>query len=314
MTALDAKGVSKRFGDTVAVDAVELTVQAGEIRGLLGPNGAGKTTLMRMLMGLVTPDKGSIELLGRSLHVGGGLEEVAGFVEMPCFYPYLSGRANLEVLAQLDGDDSAGRIDDALARVGLIERSSERVSGYSTGMRQRLGIASALIRAPRLLMLDEPTSGLDPAGARQVGALIQELASGGVAILLSSHQIGEVEQICHTFTVLTRGRVVWSGTAEQLRAEAPPSAFCLHTTDDTRALSLAESSSGLEAVRISERELRVIAAQEAVDQFVLELAREDVAVRLLEMSVSPLEAMFFWLTDERVREREAPATPSRQAR
>ena len=170
----------------------------GEVRGLLGPNGAGKTTLLRMLFGLVRPDAGSIELLGRPLVAPGAaaLEGVGGFVEEPSFYPYLSGRANLRLLAKLDGAGEDVSIDEALERVGLTRRGGDRVGGYSTGMRQRLGIAAALLRSPRLLLLDEPTSGLDPAGARAVAALVRELSADGVAVLLSSHQIGELEKVC----------------------------------------------------------------------------------------------------------------------
>ena len=144
----------------------------GEVRGLLGPNGAGKTTLLRMLFGLVAPDAGSIELFGTPLQSSDRvrLDGVAGFVEDPSFYPYLSGRANLELLAELDGGGARPQIEDALERVGLAGRARDRVSGYSSGMRQRLGIAAALLREPRLLLLDEPTSGLDPAGRRETSA------------------------------------------------------------------------------------------------------------------------------------------------
>src|ERR1700722_409134 len=190
MTALETREVSKRFGDTCAVDSVDLTVERGEVRGLLGPNGAGKTTLLRMLLGLIRPDAGEIELLGQPLEGSGSvaLHGVGGFVEDPAFYPYLSGRVNLRLLARLDGNGGSGRsggsrgldgsdrgleatIDEALTRVGLGQRGDDRVGGYSTGMRQRLGIAAALLRSPRLLLLDEPTSGLDPAGARAIATL-----------------------------------------------------------------------------------------------------------------------------------------------
>ena len=236
--AVRASGLVKRFERMIAVDHVDIEVQPGEVRGLLGPNGAGKTTLLRMLFGLVAPDAGSVILCGRPLRVTDrlALAGVAGFVEDPSFYPYLSGRANLELLAELDGGDARQRIDDALARVDLLGRAGDRVSVYSSGMRQRLGIATALLRDPRLLLLDEPTSGLDPAGAREVGALLRELSSQGVAVLLSSHLIGEIESICDCYSVLAHGRVVWSGTAAQLRAQAPASAYVLsHQRRRTRA-------------------------------------------------------------------------------
>ncbi len=244
--AVRANGLTKRYDSTIAVDHVDLEVRAGEVRGLLGPNGAGKTTLLRMLFGLVAPDAGSIELFGRPLHGPDrlSLDGVAGFVEDPSFYPYLSGRANLELLAELDGTGARQRIDAALERVDLLDRARDRVGGYSSGMRQRLGIAAALLRKPRLLLLDEPTSGLDPAGAREVAALLRELSSHGTAVLLSSHLIGEIETACDGFTVIARGRVVWSGTAAELRAQAPASAYALTTSDDERALEIAELHRG----------------------------------------------------------------------
>ncbi len=299
MTAVRASDLSKRFGASMAVDGVDLAVAPGEVRGLLGPNGAGKTTLLRMLLGLVAADHGEIELFGRPVDDPGGHgpEGVAGFVELPCFYPYLSGRDNLEVLAGFDACDTASGIDTALERVGLAPRAGDRVSGYSTGMRQRLGIAAALIRSPRLLLLDEPTSGLDPASARELATLVQTLAGEGVAVLLSSHQIGEVEHICDTFTVLSAGRVVWDGTVAQLRSQAPPSAFRLRTSDDVLTIDLARRHPAIAIAPEAEEGLRITGSQDGVDEFVLVLGRAGVAVRALEMVVSPLESMFFFLTD-----------------
>ncbi|MGH2892183.1 MAG: ABC transporter ATP-binding protein, partial [Solirubrobacteraceae bacterium] len=180
--AVTASGLVKRFETTTAVDVLDLVVAPGQVHGLLGANGAGKTTLLRLLFGLIVPDAGSIALLGRPLGGAGSaaLDHVAGFVEEPSFYPYLSGRANLSLLAKLDGQVPPALIHEVLERVGLSERAAGRVGGYSTGMRQRLGIAAALLRTPRLLLLDEPTSGLDPGGARAVATLMRELADQGV--------------------------------------------------------------------------------------------------------------------------------------
>ena len=284
----------------MALDGVDLSVDEGEVRGLLGPNGAGKTTLLRILFGLVRPDGGSVELFGQALGTAGSaaLDTVAGFVEDPSFYPYLSGRANLELLAELDGGEAVTRIDDVLERVGLSTRAGDRLNGYSTGMRQRLGIAAALLRKPRLLLLDEPTAGLDPGGVREVGALVRELSGDGVAILVSSHQIVEVEDVCDTFTVLRRGSVVWDGTAQALRAEAPGSSYWLVTSDDARAVELAQAQPGVRAVPIPRGGLELSADEGRLDAFVLALGTNGVAVRLLELLASPVESMFFSLTGE----------------
>jgi ABC-2 type transport system ATP-binding protein len=302
VAAVRASGLVKRFESTTAVDGVDLVLAEGEVRGLLGPNGAGKTTLLRLLFGLITADAGEVELLGRPLGPAEtvSLDGVAGFVEEPTFYPYLSGRVNLELLAELDRSRQAqSRVDEVLEQVGLARRGGDRVSGYSTGMRQRLGIAAALLRSPTLLLLDEPTSGLDPAGVREVGALLRRLASEGTAVLLSSHLIGATENVCDSYTVLRRGQVVWSGSAEQLREQAPGSAYRLRTSDDPRALEIATQHRGVELLRAGEGpELRIAVAGGALDPFVLELGRAGVAVRRLELLLSPLESMFFALTGD----------------
>jgi ABC-2 type transport system ATP-binding protein len=323
MASVVASGITKRFGTTCAVDGVDLAVADGEVKGLLGPNGAGKTTLLRMLLGLVRPDAGKVELFGRALDVGrrtGTIEKgarsvpalhgVSGSVEDPCFYPYLSGRANLEVLAELDELTSRERIDDALEEVELTGRDGDPVSGYSSGMRQRLGIAAALIRAPRLLLLDEPTAGLDPSGVRLICRLVETLSSGGVAVLLSSHQIAEVEAVCDGFCVLMRGRVVWDGTAEEMRAEAPPSAYRLSTSDDPHALALAREQPGVHAKLFTSGGLTVTADVDAMDALVLAMGHYEVAIRRLELTMSPLESMFFTLTEQAS---ELPPTATERA-
>jgi ABC-2 type transport system ATP-binding protein len=298
--ALRATALVKRFGATAAVDGVDLVIETGEVRGLLGPNGAGKTTLLRVLFGLIRPDGGTVELLGNTLdHLGGDvLDAVGGFVEEPCFYPYLSGRANLKLLTKLDGRTGTDEIEGALGRVDLAARADDRVSGYSTGMRQRLGLAAALLRRPRLLLLDEPTSGLDPAGARAVAKLVRELSADGVAVLLSSHQIGELEKVCDSYTVLRQGRVVWDGTAAELEAQAPDSAYALFTSGDAQALELAARVPGIRFQRGARGGLVVAARPEEMDELVAALGEAHVLIRRLELVVSPLESMFFALTTE----------------
>jgi ABC-2 type transport system ATP-binding protein len=308
VAALRASGIVKRFETVCALDGVDLALQAGQVRGLLGPNGAGKTTLLRVFFGLVKPDAGTVELFDQPLKwpEADVLEGVAGFVENPSFYPYLSGRVNLELLAELDGRAASAKVDEVLARVGLADRGDDRVNGYSTGMKQRLGIAASLLREPCLLLLDEPSAGLDPEGVRDMSSLVRELANDGVTILLSSHQIVEVEEVCDSFTILRRGRVVWDGSAEQLRAQAPASAYQLHTSDDARALELAEQQQGVRATASRRGGLALAVDLGALDPYVLALGSAGVAVRRLELLVSPVESMFFALTSESERPPNEP--------
>jgi ABC-2 type transport system ATP-binding protein len=302
--AVHANGLVKRFETTCALDGVDLVVEDGEIRGLLGPNGAGKTTLLRVLLGLVRPAAGSVELFGRALHGARpeALDQVGGFVEDASFYPYLSGRVNLELLAELDGGATAARIDEVLETVGLAARGRDRVNGYSSGMRQRLGIGACLLRGPRLLLLDEPTAGLDPGGVREMAALVRDLSANGTAIVLSSHQIGEVEGICDSFTVLRQGKVVWDGTAARLRAAAPAPSYKLATSDDRRALEIADRWPEVQAIPAPTGGLEITVEGESLDPFVFALGDARVAVRCLDMLVSPLESMFFALTSEATTE------------
>src|SRR5215813_7543603 len=249
-SALEALGVSKRYENRDALDGVDLIVQSGFLHGLLGPNGAGKTTLMRILLGLVRRNAGTVRLLGHDLDSCAGRvpDGVAGFVETPAFYPYLSGRQNLSLLVALDGERMSRRdrrIGDALDQVGLGAQADAAVRGYSAGMRQRLGLAAALLRSPKLLFLDEPTSSLDPAAARHVRAVARQLADEGAAVVWSSHDMGEVEELCSTLTVINEGRVVFFGAVEQLRDRAPATLHALRTSNDAAALSLASCRRGL---------------------------------------------------------------------
>ena len=301
--ALEAAGVSKRYGDRDALCGVDLVVRPGVLHGLLGPNGAGKTTLMRVLLGLVRRDAGSIRLLGRDLDSTAGLPDgVAGFVESPTFYPYLSARKNLTLLARLDDDrswDRRERVGRALEQVGLSAQADVRVGGFSAGMRQRLGIAAALLRRPRLLFLDEPTSSLDPAGAREVRALAQHAAGEGAAVVLSSHDMAEVEELCDAITVINNGRVVFSGTVGALRVLAPAAVHSLRTSDDRAALAIATARFGV-AVRTAlnpDDGLEVSGEAEALDAYVIALGRAGVAVRALERRTRSLESLFLELMD-----------------
>jgi ABC-2 type transport system ATP-binding protein len=214
---VEARGLEKRYDHVVAVDRVNLTVEPGDVYGFLGPNGAGKTTTLRMLLGLIRPDAGQVRLFGRDPQheLPEALDGVAGFVETPRFYPYLSGRKNLELLAAFDGDDAASRIDEALGVVELSARAGDRVGGYSQGMRQRLGIASALIRAPRLLLLDEPTANLDLHHQVAMLELVRGLSrEHGLAVIAAVHDLQLAALYCDRVALLNQGQVVSQGSPE----------------------------------------------------------------------------------------------------
>ena len=306
---LAVKGLVKHYDSTRAVDGVDLRVEPGEIRGLLGPNGAGKTTLMRMLFGLVRPDRGSVAILGKKWDWASSpmVQGVAGFVEAPSMYPYLSGRRNLELLAQLDGGVPDGRVGDVLDMVRLTKMADRKAGQYSSGMRQRLGLAAVLLHVPRLLVLDEPSIGLDPVGARDVRALLVSLALDGTAVLFSSHNVVEVEGLCHTVTIMRSGKVVWDGTLDRLRAEAPAPAHVLWTSNDDAAAVIAERDHAVGAIRGESGGLTLKAETRALDDYVISLGRAGVAVRRLELLMSPLESMFFELTGARSSAEAPPA-------
>jgi ABC-2 type transport system ATP-binding protein len=203
---IEVRGLVKRYGELTAVGGVDLTVHTGDVYGYLGPNGAGKTTSLRMMLGLIRPTEGTVRLFGRDpMDSVQALQGVAGFVEAPTFYPYLTARKNLEMLGAYDGGGASQRIDQALETVDLTGRQHDKVGGYSHGMRQRLGIAAALLRDPKLLLLDEPATGLDPAGMRDMRLLIRRLAEQGMTVMLSSHLLAEVEDVCNRVAIV-RGR------------------------------------------------------------------------------------------------------------
>jgi ABC-2 type transport system ATP-binding protein len=305
-TPVEARGLVKRYGEVTAVDDVDLTVGAGEVYGYLGPNGAGKTTSLRMLLGLIRPDAGSAKLFGRDPLVEGAraLDGVAGFVEAPRFYPYLSGRRNLELVAALDGGDAAARIGEALDTVELTDRAKDRVGGYSHGMRQRLGIAAALVREPRLLLLDEPTTGLDPGGMRDMRRLVRRLADQGITVLLSSHLMGEVEELCDRVAIVRTGRVVYEGSLSELLASTA-GRYALRTTDDVRAAALAAERHGVSDVRFADGGLTLSADDEAVAALSIALGEAGIGIAALVPRTATLEELFFRMT-----EGEAPPPPA----
>jgi ABC-2 type transport system ATP-binding protein len=300
--ALEAREVCKRFKEHVAISDVDLAVAAGCVHGLLGPNGAGKTTLLRVLLGLVRRDAGSVHLLGRPLEFPEPIPDgVAGFVETPAFYSYLTGRHNLTLLARLDGHKETPHavVDDVIERVGLASHASLAVAKYSAGMRQRLGLAAALLRSPRLLLLDEPTSSLDPAAAAEVRALVRGIARAGATVVLSSHDMPEVEQLCSGLTFMREGRVVYSGSVDGLRALVPGAIHVMRTSDDQRAFEIASQMRGFTVEAAAGAPgLELTAPSNVLDDYVLALAARGIAVRALELRTRSLEELFFQLTRE----------------
>jgi ABC-2 type transport system ATP-binding protein len=216
--ALATRGLEKKYGSRVALAGLDLSVPTGVVYGFLGPNGAGKTTTMRLLTGLIHPDAGSIELLGRPFGRSDRrrLFDVGALIESPSFYPYLSGRENLRALAATGAQTQRGRIEELLELVGLKERATDKVQGYSLGMKQRLGIAAALLSDPQLLLLDEPANGLDPAGIVAMRATLRHLAASGKTVFVSSHILGEVQQLADVVGIIAAGRLVREGPMDQL--------------------------------------------------------------------------------------------------
>jgi ABC-2 type transport system ATP-binding protein len=294
--AVSAVALRKTYGTLEAVAGVDLTVQPGDVYGYLGPNGAGKTTSLRMLLGLIRPTSGEVRLFGRDPVVDpiAALEGVAGFVEDPTFYPYLSGRANLELLAALDGGSGDG-VDEALAVVELTPRAGDRVRGYSHGMRQRLGLAAALLRRPRLLVLDEPTTGLDPAGMRDMRALVRRLAEQGITVLLSSHLMGEVEALCNRVAILSSGRVRYEGSLSELLARSD-GRYRLDATDPAAALAVCAAAEGVHDARADAGAVLFAADRDAAAALTLALAAAGIGIHAL-VPAGGLEELFFDLTD-----------------
>uniref|UniRef100_UPI0006E34EB0 ABC transporter ATP-binding protein n=1 Tax=Peterkaempfera griseoplana TaxID=66896 RepID=UPI0006E34EB0 len=293
------------FGDVVALDGIDLDVAQGQIHGLVGPNGAGKTTLLGLLLGLAVADSGRLEILGapvgRTLAAPDG---VAGFVDGPGLYPSLTARQNLAALAALRGRGTrTSAIDDALDQVGLTDVADDRARGFSLGMRQRLGLAAALLTGPRLLVLDEPSNGLDPAGKRHVHGVLNRLAENGTSVVLSSHRMDDLEALCSEVTILATGRIVFSGPLDKLAAENSELDYRLLTSDPEAARGVAAAVPGVQLVdpagmRRGAGVLVVRAQVPALDELVVRLVNGGVAVREIAPVVSPLEAAFLALTEQ----------------
>ena len=298
--AVSSAGLSKRFGKQLAVDAVDLHVPRGSVYGFLGPNGSGKTTTIRMLLGLVFPTAGSHQLLGHDFASARDdvLPRVGALVEGPAFHPYLSGWANL---ARLDAADrhaeartAKQRIGAALERVGLSAAAGKRYRNYSLGMRQRLGIAAALLQPRDLLVLDEPTNGLDPQGTREVRHLITQLGRDGVTVFVSSHLLSEVSQICTHVGVMSVGRMVWQGSLDDLAAQQRARARVTTTSSEQAAQVMKRL--GLDEVRTVDDGVVGVLGSVEPELIVEALVDAGVGVRQFHIEAPNLEDIFVDLT------------------
>lgn len=306
---LEVRGLTKKFGDFVAVRDLSLAVRRGDVYGFLGPNGSGKSTTIRTILGLIKPTSGEIRVFGRPVGGPDGREGLAGFVDAPGFYGYLSARDNLRLLAAADKRKKEPPFARALETVGLSERSRDKVKTYSTGMKQRLAIAAALLREPEFLILDEPTSGLDPGGMRDIRALVRRLAGEGLTIFLSSHLLVEIEQLCNRVAVIGHGRLLAEGTlAEVVQGTNGHLNYRLVVGDAEGALRVLEdSASSVESSRLdvetdrmegtSGEEIRLSVGPEGAGPVVRELVTGGVEVRALVPVRPNLEDLFLELTE-----------------
>ena len=300
--AVETTGLTKRFGDTDVVDHLDLAVPVGSVFGFLGPNGSGKTTTIRMLLGLIRPSAGSLHLLGRPMPAAASevLPDVGALVEGPAFYPWLTGRENLHRLDAAGPDgrraSRSSRADVALARVGLTAAADKRYRAYSLGMTQRLGLAATLLRPRRLLLLDEPTNGMDPQGTREIRHFIRELAEEGTTVFLSSHLLGEVEQVCTHVAIVSLGRLVAQGPLDELRADND--ATLRVETDDAEVAAAVLVRMGLSAVTLAGAVVSAALDGHRPEQCCRELVNAGVGVRRLTTDRPSLEDAYVALTGE----------------
>jgi ABC-2 type transport system ATP-binding protein len=300
---VETSGLTKRFGERVAVDNVDLRVPRGSAFGYLGPNGAGKTTLIRMLLGLTRASAGTMRLLGQPVPAerAAALARVGAIVEEPRFHRYLTGRENLAVIAAARERGAHERIEGALARVGLAERVDERVSTYSLGMRQRLGVARALLADPELLILDEPTNGLDPAGIHEFRGMIRGLVQEGRTVLLSSHLLDEVEKICDAVAIVDHGRVVMQGSLAELKGDRQT--ILIGSSDGVRVQALLAAHPAVrsaaktpEGIRVTLRPDFPVMVEDAAADINRFLVDAGLAVHRLEPAHASLEERFLEIT------------------
>ena len=291
--------LTKRFRTLTAVDRVNFEVQRGEVFGFLGPNGAGKTTTIAILLGLVHPTAGSAEVLDCDVRRGlsRALRRVGAIVETPAFYPYMSGEDNLRVFARVTGSEAEKRIPAVLEQAGLKGREKDKAGTYSLGMRQRLGLAAALVGDPELLILDEPTNGLDPAGMQEMRLFIRRLADEeGRTVFLSSHLLHEVEQVCDRVLILNRGRVIAQGRVDELLRQAH--VVEMRIADTERAARMLAALDWVQGVNAKDDWLRVQAPPERAPELLAALAGQNLFPFEVRPATASLEQVFLELTDE----------------
>ncbi|MGE5072996.1 MAG: ABC transporter ATP-binding protein [Anaerolineae bacterium] len=295
---LETRGLTKRYGRTTVVDAIDITAFEGEIFGFLGPNGAGKTTTLGMALGLVHPTAGEVRIFGKCITPDrvDGLREVGALLGAPAYVPYLSAWDNLDLVGRLSPGVDRRRIAEVLSLVGLADAAKRRVGKFSTGMKQRLGLAMALLHRPRCVLLDEPMNGLDPAGMREIRTLLRSLIEQGTSVLLSSHLLYEVQQVCDRIAVLSKGRIVAQGRVQELLETGKP--FVRLTVQDAAAASgMIRGFAGVEDVRCNgSRSLVVkgLSSQALMD----ELLKHHIIPSEIVAQRGDLEALFIALTEE----------------
>ncbi|TME54984.1 MAG: ABC transporter ATP-binding protein [Chloroflexi bacterium] len=295
-TIVETHSLTKRYGSGVlAVDSVDMSVRRGEVYGFLGPNGAGKTTTLRMLVGLIRPTSGTATVAGHTPGSPAGLKMIGALIESPGFYPYLSGRENLRVVADL-ASVSQKRVDEVLDLVELASRAGRKFGTYSTGMKQRLGVAAALLKDPELLILDEPTNGLDPQGMAEMRKLIKDIGQGDRTVLLSSHLLGEVEQICDRVGVIKNGHLVKQSTVQELLGEE---GVLVRAEPADQAQELLTKMFGPEAISRQNGAIHLKVKPENSIEINRRLTDVGIGVSELRPFERSLEEVFFQLTGEK---------------
>jgi ABC-2 type transport system ATP-binding protein len=295
--------LTKRYANLTAVDQLDLEVQRGEVFGFLGLNGAGKTTTLRMLLGLIKPTSGTAIVAEHAPGDPEGLHRIGSLIEGPAFYPYLSAKENLKVVADYAGAPFS-RIDAALDQVGLLSRSHDRFASYSMGMKQRLGVAAALIKDPELMILDEPTNGLDPEGVVEMRALIRRLGSGDRTVILSSHLLNEVEQTCDRVAIIDHGKLARQGTVHELRGEA---ALVVRAIPADGARRTLEGMVGSNAIAVADSTFRVKVDPDRAAEINTALVSAGIRVSELRPAERTLEDVFLTVTKQKTEEGAAAA-------